>query len=107
MFGINRDPSDPQPAPADATPEPTTPVADAAAPLRVVLREGQAGRGNALGALFADWPAPERGRALETLAQTFGDRAGAVVLVTREQQHVELCDLATGARARLRIPVGL
>ncbi|UTI63664.1 hypothetical protein NBH00_20260 [Paraconexibacter antarcticus] len=75
--------------------------------VRVVLRDGLAGRGVRLEALFADWPAQAKADALARVRSTFGPRAGAAVFVRRDGHHVELVDLATDRRLRLMVPVGL
>jgi hypothetical protein len=75
--------------------------------VRVVLRDGLAGRGGRLDALFADWPAQAKADALRQVRETFGARAGAAVFVERDGYHVELVDLASDRRLRLMVPVGL
>lgn len=75
--------------------------------VRVVLRDGLAGRGVRLEALFADWPGRAKADALEQVRETFGAWAGAAVFVERDGHHVELVDLASDRRLRLMVPVGL
>lgn len=100
----------PFPAPSpDALPTSTAvpPAVARRVNVRVVLRDGLAGRGIRLEALFADWPAPAKAEALAQVRSTFGPRVDGAVFVERDGRHVELVDLASDTRLRLLVPVGL